>query len=359
MAFTVIAEQLERSCLTLARYAKLVGYSECAMLGVNKPTDAHGDCENPIWSEFQRDTLLRYLAEAQADMESILGYPLCPTYFENEEHSFAFPLHTRWTKVLAVGVRAETTIDAGATVDYTDEPAQVGPLATSVTDTDEIKIFYPNSAREIEPLRVTVDGGEVTIWIPRCRLVAPDAFDTPEGGLDWDDDSNFLETVDVKRVYTDSSVNAALVFSHRDSVLPCAQCGCLTCSEATQSGCVYVRNANTGALDVLPASFTNEVWTANCRGCHAAQPSKVRVNYVAGLTGHDLTLESAVIRLAHTKMPYSPCGCDPLQSAWTRDNHIPDVLTRERENCPFGLADGAYAAWSVANARRVLRAGVL
>lgn len=355
-----IPDALERSCVSLARYAKIVGYSECAIHGVNMESEAHGDCENPIWSQFQRDTLLRYLAEAQADIEGILGYPLCPTYFTAEEHPYRFPVHTKHVKVIAAGVRAESNVLASAAVDYSVEPARIGPVATSVTDEDEIKVFYPGSEREIEAQRVVISGGTVTVWIPRCRLVAPDAFDTPQGGLDYDDLSNFLNVVDVRRVYTNNATNAQLVYPHRDSVTPCAACGCATCGEATTDACLYVLNSNTGALNALQATYSSGSWSATeCRACHTSRPGKVRVNYLAGLTTRDLKLESAVIRLAHTKMPYSPCGCDPLKSSWERDNRIPEVLTRERENSPLGLQDGAWYAFQAALSKKSIRAGVL
>lgn len=355
--FVNVAEPLLRSCVSLARYAKLTGYSECALMGVNAPTEAHGDCENPIWGEFQRDTLMHYLAEATADIEHILGYPICPTYIADEEHTYRFPVHTRWAKLIAAGVRASSDVLADAPVDYSVEPAALGPIETSVTNADEIKIFYPDSEREIEPVKVQIASGQLRVWIPRCRLVAPEAFDSPEGGLEYADDSNFLATVDVKRVYTDSSTNASLVYSHRDSASPCANCGCLTCSEHTQSACLTIRNAHTGALDALRANYSGDTWRASCTRCYGARPDKVRVNYLAGLQERDLKLESAVVRLAHTKMPYSPCGCDPLKSAWERDNRIPEVLTRERENCEFGMSDGAWYAYQAAMAKRKLGGG--
>lgn len=354
-----IPDALPRSCISLARYAFLTGYSECAISGVNNPTDAHGDCENPIWTEFQRNTLLRYLSIAQSKIEKVLKYPLCPTYYAAEEHIYRFPLHTDWVRLIAAGIRAESDILASAAIDYSVEPARIGPLATSVTDPAQVKLFYPGSEREIEPSKISISGGNVTLWVPRCRMVHPDFFATPEGGLEYDELSNFLDAVDVKRVYTDTSVNASLVYAHRETVSECVACGCFTCGEALEDGCLYVRNPKTGAMDVLKGSFSGGVWTANCSQCHCTRPDKVRVNYLAGLTTRDEELEDATIRLAHTLMPVTPCGCDPLKSMWERDNKIPEFRDNARLENPWGDSDGALYAYRMANLREVKRAGVL
>lgn len=359
-----IPDALPRSCIGLARYAKLTGYSECALNGVAKEGEVNGECDNPLWTQYQRDTLLYYLAEAQSEIENVTGYPLCPTYFTDEFHSLrtqsAFPIHSRWMKVLAAGVRAETDIQTQATIDYSVEPALIGSLATSVTDVNEIHVFYPGSEREIEPSKVTIAGGSVQIWIPRCRLVTPDAFDTPQGGLDYTDLTNFLEVADVKRVYTDSNVNAEFVYAHRETVGACPHCGCATCGEATEDACLYVANPATGALDALRATNTGGVWTVN-RNCYDACPTGVRVNYLAGLSQLTAQLETAVLRLAHSLMPVSPCGCDVFRSLWERDTHVPDFISPEREASSFGWSDGAFFAWKQAHAPNVQsrRASVL
>lgn len=342
-----IPEALPRSCISIARYAVLTGYSECALNGVNAPTDVHGDCENPIWSQYQRDTLLYYLSEAQMEIEQVTGYPLCATYFENEQHPYRFPVHADWTKLLTAGRTAETTLAAGTSVNYAADPAVIGPLATTVTDPNEIKIFHPGSEREIEPSLVSIAGGNVTIEIPRCRLVDP-AVPVLQGGLAWDDTDNFIATVDVKRVYLDTSVNAKLVWFHR-AAEACPSCGCLTCGEYTADGCLVILNPETGAMGAVRASF-NDGWTPTCGHCYSSRPDAIRLYYQAGLSARNLQVENAVLRLAHAKMPSSICGCDVLRSMWERDTRIPEVLTSERENCPFGMSDGAWTAWKFANA---------
>lgn len=358
-AYVNVPEPLPRSCISLARYAKLTGYSECAIMGVNHPSEAHGDCENPIWTQFQRDTLLDYFAEAQEEIEGETGYPLCPTYFVDEEHPYGFPVHARWKKILAAGVRASADILASAAIDYESDPALIGPVATSVTDPAEVKVFYPGSDREIEPLKISLSGGVLRVWIPRCRLVTPDSFATPEGGLEYGDLDNFLATVDVRRVYTDGSVNAKLVYAHRSSASPCASCGCLTCGEYAEDACLRVENAQTGALGALAATYSGGNWTARCRTCWSARPTNLRVSYLAGMNPISLQAEQAVLRLAHAKMPEAPCGCGPLKDLWARDTRVPEFIDQVRIENPFGPSDGALVAYRFAHQIKLHGAGAL
>jgi len=346
-------EPQPHSCISLARYAYLTGYSECALNGVNHPSEEHGDCENPIWSQYQRDTLLYYLAEAQVEIEQVTTFKLCPTYIENEQHPYRFPVHSDWTKVLRVGQRATTMLEAGAIIEYTGDPAIIGPIVTSVTDTSEIKIYHPGSLREIEPSLVTITSGTVTIEIPRCRLVDP-SVPILQGGLAYEDLANFIATVDVARVYLDESVNANMVWLHRSGADVCPNCGCLTCGEHTETACLVIHNPETGALGAVRANHSGS-WTPTCGRCYSARPDAVRLFYVAGLSPTNLQAENATLRLAHAKMPSSICGCDVLKSMWERDTRIPEVLTRERENCAFGMSDGAWTAWKFANAMAVRR----
>lgn len=354
---TVIPEALPDCCISLARYAEILEIDECAFWGVDDGS-AHETCDH-IWTEKERKRIARYLAEAQDEIEQVTHYPLCPKWFINEQHPYTFPLRTDWGKVIAAGFRNESDIQAGAVLNYAADPATV-TVATTVTDESEIKVYYPGSTREIEPSSVVISAGNVTIEIPWCRLVKPNLMDNPATGLAYADTTNYTATVDIVRVYNDTSIEAGLVWPHRDSAsCVCDMCcdACLTCAEYTETACIYVRNYETGALDILPASYTAASgWTsALCSTCYCADPSIVRINYQAGLPAITRPLEDAVIRLAHSKMPFAPCGCDIVQQAWARDTKVPAVLTEERLNCPFGLSDGAWIAWRFVNASRLTR----
>lgn len=344
--------------LSLERYAQLTGYSECAIFGVNKTGEDHGDCDNRIWTLSTRLLVVKYLREAQDEIEQVVGYPLSPRWFEAEQHPFSFPVHSQWMKVIEVGQRTVNDISLGETVDYTNDPAEV-LVNTSVTDPNEIHVFHPGSDLEVNPSSISIVAGVATIKIPRCRLVLEAEMDNEASGLDYTDDANFEAEVDVKRIYTDPSVNAKLVYFHHTSDV--CTCSALTCGEIETDACLTVHNSKTGAMGPLRATYQSAAWTplVSLRPCYRPTPDVVRLYYKAGMTRLSYQAEDTILRLAHAKMPSSPCGCDVLQQLWARDTHVPDILDSARLECPFGLSDGAWIAWKFANAMKNVRAGVI
>lgn len=342
------------SCVSLNRYAQIIHQEECAFWGVNNPDDPETGCRT-IWTEWQREDVARYLAEAQEEIEQQVNYFLCPAWVVDEPRPYRYPIVTKWGKVIAGGVRGETDIQAGAAVNYATEPATVGPIATTVTDEDEIYIYYPGSDRLIEPKYIDLTGGNVTLYIPRCRLVADP--DNPDDGWDYSDLTKFLTTVDVKRVYNDPSTHATLIWPHQCTAV-CAQNGC---SGYTYTACEYLRLPEIGSMDVTPATYASGQWTsltaspACCRG----KPQFVRLNYYAGQQQITRQMEDAIVRLAHSKMPDEFCGCEVWQRLWRRDRETPEILTRERLNCPFGPSQGAWVAWTFTRQFRLVRGDVL
>jgi hypothetical protein len=336
----------------LARYAQITDLSECLLMGVRRDQDLVGGCDR-VFTKRERDLISKYLLEAQQEIEDQISYPLVPKWFASEEAYYKWPLHTYWKKVIEAGIRATAAIEEGAIVDHAADPAVV--TVTTAVDIDEIIVYHPDTEVEIHPSAMVRSGGDVIISIPRCRMVkATLADEQPETGWDYNDISNFEETVDVIRVYNDSSTNAVLIWPHQCS---CSG-GCSLCSDYRQDGCIYIRNAETGALDIAPANFSSGAWSSTALCC-SGKPEKVLLNYRAGLPSVSYQHEDTVTRLAHSKMPSEPCGCDFVIQVWRRDRNVPDVLTRERINCPFGLSDGAWIAWKFTQALRYQGASVL
>jgi hypothetical protein len=338
--------------ITLPRYAQLIEYEECHFFGVHNPNLEQWDCRT-IWTKHERDTILKYLNEAQEEIEAIVGYPLQPTWITDEQHDYALPILADWGYVIAGGVLGSTDIALGETVDHTADPAVVGPVATTVTDEDEIRVYHPGSEVEIHPSDIAIAGGTVTITIPRCRMVTEALCDNPKTGLDYTELANFEATVDIKRVYNDPSTHAVLVWQHGNSL--CSA----TCDEDTQTGCIYVNDAVIGSVDVLPANYSGGSWTRRSLTCCSSMPQVVRLNYRAGMNPLTFQAEDAILRLAHAKMPFAPCTCDIAMRVWQRDRNVPEVLSRERYNCPFGMSDGAWIAWRFAVTMKLFRGGVL
>lgn len=351
--------------ISLARYAQLIHYDECAVYGVQYENQANLAC-GIIWQEYERQNILQALAEAQQEIEQVVGYPTAPVWVVGDvadepahdarrvdSQPYTIRMMTRYSHVIEAGVRATSAIGAGESVDHASDPAVVGPVATTAADADEIRVYYPGSTREILPSQVTISGGNVTIRIPRCRMVKESLLDNAATGLDYTDTGNFTATVDVVRVYTDPSTQAVMRRPH------CANNGCDGgCNECTQTACMYIRDKRLGIVDVLPATYSSGSWT-KATPAGLGEYRLVRMNYRAGLQTLPLQLEMAILRLAHSKLAVDPCSCDVTINMWRGDREVPEVLTRERLNCPFGLSNGAYTAWKFVQQMQVVRAGVL
>lgn len=357
-------DTLSIQALSLAEYAAIIGYDECAFFGVSYDGQTEYDCRT-FWTEYQRMDVYRALMEAQQMMEDVLGYPLCPTWIAGAPEQFgeqryvdtqelsSNPLLTKWGHIIAAGVQAESTLQADATVTYSVEPATVGPLTVTISDTAEVKVFYPGTDREIKPQRMTYSGGQLTIYIPRCRLV--ETPNTTDDGMAYTDTNNFLAAVDVKRIYNDPSTAATLVAPHQCTGGGCT-CSTVGCSEYTQTACMYTRDKRLGIVDIVPATYSAGAWTRVINCDHNYE--LVRLNYQAGLRTLDTAMKSALVRLAHARMASEPCGCDVVQRLWERDRKAPDVLSRERLNCPFGPSEGAWVAYKLAQSRKLYRMNV-
>jgi hypothetical protein len=243
---------------------------------------------------------------------------------------------------------------------YAADPATF-THATTVTDEDEICVYHPGTAIQIYPSDITISGGNVTVSIPWARLVDINHQDNDEVGHTYTDvppsaTSAYTATIDLYRVYTDDSIQAGIIYPHKESGscdCECLSC-CGTCSDYEENACMYIRNSEIGSVDVLPATYSSG-WTASCPTCYCTAPEYIHLNYKAGLQTLTAQVEDAIIRLAHSKMPSPPCGCGIANEMWSRDRKTPDVLDAKRLDCPFGTSDGAWFAWKQALAIRLSR----
>lgn len=366
---TNIYDQLEEldsypnSVVSLSHYARIIGYEEAAFWGVVYENQHLRGC-GPLWSEYERMNIAIALAEAQQEMEQVLGYPLQPTWVVGhisdepnhddrwvDQQDYTWQMLTRYPRLLAAGKRAVTILEEEATVTHGVAISTVGPIATVSTDPTEIHVYYPGSDREIKPSKIALSGGFVNIEIPRFRMVLPDYLNTPEGGIMYEDTDYFLSSVAVKRIYNDPSVQAVLVRT---------SCTCGNgCSECTHDACIYLKNPYIGNIEVKPATWSasTSTWT-HATLCNF-QYARARLHYQCGVKYLNLQAEHALVRLAHTKLGRPPCSCDKTAGLWQKDYDIPSILTRERLNNPFGLSNGAWTAWRFALSLRSVRAGML
>lgn len=339
--------------VTLPLYAQIIGYSECSFYGVRRADPPAVHANKPLWRKSERDQVIHYLGEAQDEIENLIGYPLKERWFANQRHQYRRPLFANHRLIVEIGVQATTTFAPGEAVDHSADPAVVGPVATTVTDEDEIRVLHPGTAIEMYPSLITIALGFVTIEIPRCRTLT-EAGEAFNNGVDYNatapGDGMFEQTVDIQRVFNDPSTAGVLGFPYGTTC-------CSSCVGSTETACVVIRNHRQGALDVLRGTYTAGAWVRSAASCRCGcNPSWVAINYKSGLDDLGRQAQDTIIRLAHAKMPHSPCNCDPANWMWERDRRIPNPITKERLNCKFGIEDGAWVAYQFAQSLRVQRA---
>lgn len=352
----------------LPRYAKLLNYEEAAFWGVvteNRWERGGG----PLWKEGERMVVQLALAQSQQQIESFIGYPMCKTWVAGRVQDVynndlrwvdqqvircAGRIVTKYPRLIEPGIRATQMVETGAVLTFGTKLATVGPIAVTFTDPREVKIYYPDSDRRIEPSRVVISGGNLTIQIPRYRLVITDLLNTPEGGILYEPLENFLSTVDVVRVYTDPSTQAIFVRPN------CRNNNCSGgCTECTQTGCMYLLDPEIGYVDVRPATWDVDAEEWNSKIVCRTGYSRVRLHYACGMEYLTPEAEKVVISLAHSKLYGPPCSSDAIVDMWKKDNEIPRMLTRERINCPFGTSNGAWNAYLWAKQFKSVRASIL
>jgi hypothetical protein len=349
-----LQETTYRTAVPLEYYAFLTGYSECAMFGVYNPEEqVAGDACRDIWTLPQRNYILHYFQEAQEELENEARRLFSPTwvvgdYFSGAEsrlvdvQNVKNTYYTKWNNVLKLGRKKVTILEEDIVVDYVTSY----PMATVtlegldpeiVYDTNFIRVFLPGSDFEVNPSQIVYLNNKMTIWFPRCRLVLHP--DNPSTGWLYTDVTNFTETLTVKYYET---INEDSIVTTSSSCT-CHTIDSTACLEFVTRGGNTVR-ANKPCIDIC---------TCGNRDIYSG------LYYLAGELNPSLQMMDMIIRLAHSKMPDEPCGCEIAQRLWRRDRNIPQILTAERLNCPFGINDGAWIAykWSQSPQIRKLKIG--
>lgn len=342
---------VEFPAVPLWRYAHRVGYREEAFFGLMHPDNHLWACRQ-VWSESQRQMVWEELLGAQEDIEREVGFPLTPKWFTGERYVYRAPIRVHRTEIIAGGVMSDTTVEAGVAVNYAADPATV-TVAVGAREASSLHLFLPGTDIEVHAEDVTIVTGTATFSIPWARLVAEDYRDNPTDGWDYNLVGTWgVPTVDVRCITNDPSTQASLISRHVCTV----QCSLSGCADYQETACIYVNDPRLGYIVVERADYADGTWT---RKCATRVPQWVLLNYQAGLTSLPRQAEDAVIRLAHARMPEEPCGCEVTQRLWRRDRNVPQVLTRERVNCPFGMNDGAWVAWRFAQSLKRTRGSVL
>lgn len=350
-------------------------FNQCA--GIGAPIQTGNDKAGKVYLQKEREYLARHLESAADKMASDLNYPIRPLYFSELiplGAGYPFPgqyLTARYCKMIELGTRATTLIQAAVPVVYSD-PNSVGvndtatvTVVTGIANA-EIKLYFQVSdgaptagdyRYEIEPTVITDAAGTVTIKAHRALFVKPSQwareyiandpnFNSPNVIDSANASTGFVTAVDVYRVYTDTSANVSLIASDGTTLLQ------------TYTGEILDARLSTFRLGDFCATW--------CGGW----PRFVQVNYKAGaalVNGNiDNELYEACVAMAAANMSATLSG----QSYWGLDQFekwrepltesingtLVPVATKSQANNPYGSRAGQILAWDTVTNRRIMKA---
>lgn len=400
-----VAQPLIRTLLSLSRWAKILGITPPHFFqasGIDVfPVSGCSD----VWFQFSwqnsdavsRDELSQVIYDAEEDIASILGYYPAPKWIAKEMHKYPTyyrqelygngrnikgqhkSVITKRGKFIQAGRRAVSVVQADANVVYSDadgdgykELATV-TASTSLTDRCEIHCYIAGQGGaaewEIRPAQtVSLSGGVVTFTFDAWLLLDPDlqgAYPTSAGlrAIPLETITNYVETVDIYREYTDSSQASAEFSWGSGACTSCGGSGCAICANTIQEGCIYVREVDSGIVVPTPGTYDDDAWQgASFTECR--EPDTVKIWYYAGelsekyLRGETCEplsdyLAQTIAMLATARLEHNICACDNaynLAKEWRTDLSFSgeagsyQVSEDDLEN-PFGVRKGEVMAW--------------
>lgn len=341
--------------------------------GIGAPVQTSNELGGTIYLQKEREYIARHLESAADRLCDDLNYSIRPMYFQDTipiggGYPIQGQLHTaRYFKMIELGKRAQTLIQAGVAVAYSD-PNSVGvndtatiTVVTAIANA-EIKLYFQVSdgaptagdvRYEIEPTVITDSLGTVTIKAHRALFVKPSQwareyvasdpnFNSPNVVDTANGSTGFVAAVDVYRVYTDVTDNVQL-----------------------QAADGTLLDTYTGEIiDYRLSTFRLGDWCSTWCGGY---PQRMVVNYKAGAAltnGHiDNELYEACAAMAAAAMPATLSK----MSYWTLDQfdkwHKPltesingtlvPVATKSQANNPYGARAGQIMAWDTVTNRRI------
>ena len=348
-------------------------FNQCA--GAGAPVQTANDKGGVVYLQKEREYIARELERAAGRMAQDLNYWINPAYFSEDSipigkgRPIAAQIHqTRYAKLIELGKRATTLIQAGVAVTYSD-PNNVGvnDTATITVNTlianSEIKLYFqvtdgaPTAGDyryEIEPTVVTDNGaGVVTIKAHRALFVKPTQwareyvandpnFNSPNI-VDTGTAAGFVTAVDVYRVYTDTTDNIELLAA--DGTL-------------LQTYTGEVVDTELGAFR-LGDLCSNVCWTK--------KPQRIKVNYRAGSPLVNGEIDSELYEACVAYAAGNMMAKLTKMSYWTLDiwtnYHAPmvekvggatiPVATKKQSNSLYGARVGQVMASDIVLDRRV------
>lgn len=419
-AVVLMARATTPTIMTLDRFGQLLGFNPLHFNQVilnNRNIDEGWSCGQTIsqygWQaagRIGREEIAIAIHRAEEDLASELGFDVGPRWRKAEivDIPQQHVAHGLWWSsaidaklprgyVLEGGIEAKTEIELGATIVYSNKYGGLAAddvyqetativVASSVTDPQEIAIYYPGTdgdeAWEIKPIKVEIgvpSAGSITITCRREQLVLPEIIEDVSNWHEVDGmvDDNFLEEVDVYRHYNDPSQQVMFLWESGQGggwhdifgllSCGCGGSGCTTCGYTTQSGCLLVHNRRRGQVHLTPGTWDDTAeppaWSS-AQPTIAWRPGKALVWYRAGFYDPNkaqpykeinAAFESATMALALAYISRPICGCDGIKDL--HEYYATDFAevsgdaggslsyTTGYVDNPFGSKRGCIEAW--------------
>lgn len=351
-----------KTWLSLDEWAEIIGINPLHFNQLYATTYFSGvSCDN-TWYQYSwqgtdkigRDDVAQAIRQAEQKIAGVVGYNLLPDWEEDERQPTVRPskptvynyesrnARLMWKSVradkahiISGGYRSKVGIETVAVVRYDDDSDSYFEtvrivVGTSVTDPDEIKVYYPGESGadewEIRPIDVTIDedAAQATIEFKSWQILKPDFItELAPDAKDAEDDTVYLATVDVYWVYNNPATQCQLMWeSDYDDYCACTTT-CYACQHLIQNACLRIRDFRLSEVAYIPGTydsssdnFTRDELTA-CR-----EPDAVRLWYYSGWQDKRLAMpkshmdkfwKDAVAFFACALLDRPLCGCSNIE----------------------------------------------
>jgi len=364
-----------------------------------------------------RDDLRRAIERAEEMLFNLLNYRVAPQYIETKPlpwPRFYEANMVRWQDmdatgrrvamlapefhIQAMGIEQLTAIGLNTALVFSDEfntgfdDTFTITLPTTVTDVSQIAVYFSAAERfddtrtidrwRIEPLSITISGGNVTIIGRRWLIVRPILYEAPTlNAINPTNAANFATTLDVYQRTTNGdgattdTCQATLVYETSD----CGGWGAGFCCDplngSTDPGTVgYViaragiRSRELGLITPAQAAYnaSTGLWSS---GCCYVEPDRVILRYLAGYPLERGQMaqrwKQATTMLAAAELKRRVVACretnerlHDLQLDMALQSTETERYQRSQADLdnPFGTRLGHIQAWKMAN-NNILRRG--
>jgi hypothetical protein len=351
--------------------------------------------------KLSRESLSTALRQAEDVVISYLGWWLVPqwieeeviipTYYKTEWNNVANSRNRAKSIVGSWGFISETgrktsslvgntaTVFSDASGDGVNDTVTI-TIATTVTTEDELRVYYPSQDGrdewEIRPVTsIDITAGTATIVFPKYLIPLWSLVEqVPLDGdahiiINGDDDSNFLATVDVYRVYSDPSQQITFTYDPSDG-----SCGSTPCAENTDTGCLFVRDSRRSIM-----AYQRSDWDADTEAYtlkyFSRTPIKGTIYYRAGKRDLrnlfpnrqvDTNLERMVSYYALSLLDTELCSCSNTRNIWEYLTTDLALVTRDESHVvqwddlrnPLGTTRAALNLWKYIQKIRIAKSQV-